>query len=343
MIEKAIVFDIQWASLHDGPGIRTTVFLKGCPLECTWCHNPEALRAEPQLFYYFDKCTQCRACEKVCPHQVHQFIDGQHQVNYDACKLCGKCVDACNYDALTIMGREMSVASVREQLAADFEQTLSSLAAIGYRHVELAGLHGHAPEYVHQVLLRNNLQVIAMHCDVLTERGLEQSLYAAEILGCQFLVCPWVQPETFSTAESIQDFAAVLNKVNRKINAQGKTLLYHNHAFEFQELNGRVAFDLFVEQLDSGIKLQLDFYNAACAGVDPLTLVGSERLIMLHFKDGAILPAEPHSAIGQGAMNYPQLMSHFPKGLQWGFVEIEYCQTDIWEALESSVRYLSKF
>jgi glycyl-radical enzyme activating protein len=126
MIEKAIIFDIQRASLHDGPGIRTTVFLKGCPLECTWCHNPEALRAEPQLFYYFDKCTQCRACETVCPHQVHQFIDGQHQVNYDACKLCGKCVDACNYDALTIMGREMSVAQVLAEVVKDLDFYKSS-------------------------------------------------------------------------------------------------------------------------------------------------------------------------------------------------------------------------
>lgn len=126
MIEKAIIFDIQRASLHDGPGIRTTVFLKGCPLECQWCHNPEALRAEPQLFYYFDKCTQCRSCEAVCPHQVHQFIDGKHHLNYVACKLCGKCVDACNYDALTIMGREMSVAQVLAEVVKDLDFYKSS-------------------------------------------------------------------------------------------------------------------------------------------------------------------------------------------------------------------------
>lgn len=121
MIEKAIIFDIQRASLHDGPGIRTTVFLKGCPLECQWCHNPEALRAEPQLFYYYDKCTQCKSCETVCPHQVHQFLDGKHHLNYDACQLCGKCVEACNYDALTIMGREMTVAEVMTEVFKDVE------------------------------------------------------------------------------------------------------------------------------------------------------------------------------------------------------------------------------
>lgn len=119
MNDKAIIFDIQRASLHDGPGIRTTVFLKGCPLECEWCHNPEGLHVEPQLFFYFDKCTQCRACEPVCPHQVHQFVDGKHLINYDACKLCGKCVDACNYDALTIMGREMSVEQIIVEVMKD--------------------------------------------------------------------------------------------------------------------------------------------------------------------------------------------------------------------------------
>ena len=59
MSKKAIVFDIQRASLHDGPGIRTTIFLKGCPLDCLWCHNPESIEAERQLFFHFDKCTNC--------------------------------------------------------------------------------------------------------------------------------------------------------------------------------------------------------------------------------------------------------------------------------------------
>jgi pyruvate formate lyase activating enzyme len=119
MKEKANIFDIHRASLHDGPGIRTTVFLKGCPLECQWCHNPEALRAEAELFFQFDKCTYCADCVTVCPQSVHIVADGVHTINYDACQLCGECVEACNYDALKIMGKEMTVSEVIAQVQKD--------------------------------------------------------------------------------------------------------------------------------------------------------------------------------------------------------------------------------
>ena len=121
MDEKAIIFDIQRASLHDGPGIRTTIFLKGCPLDCLWCHNPEATKSERQLFFYFDKCTQCGECVNVCDQKVHLFIENQHTIDYDKCKLCGKCVETCNYSALKIIGQEMTVDEVMTEVMADFD------------------------------------------------------------------------------------------------------------------------------------------------------------------------------------------------------------------------------
>jgi pyruvate formate lyase activating enzyme len=121
MSEKAIIFDIQRASLHDGPGIRTTIFLKGCPLDCLWCHNPEAIASKRQLFFHDDKCTQCGDCAKVCDEDVHHFIDGKHTIDYDKCKLCGKCVDACNFNALKIIGAEMSIDEVMLEIMADFD------------------------------------------------------------------------------------------------------------------------------------------------------------------------------------------------------------------------------
>lgn len=121
MNEKAIIFDIQRSSLHDGPGIRTTVFLKGCPLDCVWCHNPEATKLEQQLFFQYDKCTHCGDCVPVCPQNAHAIIEKIHSIDFEKCTLCGKCVDACNFGALKIIGSEMTVNEVMAEVMADFD------------------------------------------------------------------------------------------------------------------------------------------------------------------------------------------------------------------------------
>ncbi|MCF8361610.1 MAG: glycyl-radical enzyme activating protein [Prolixibacteraceae bacterium] len=118
---RATVFDIQRSSFHDGPGIRTTVFLKGCPLECLWCHNPESNKPDPQLFFFFDKCVLCSTCVAVCGNNVHQIRNNEHIINYNDCKLCGKCVEACPSNALKITGAEMSVDEIMEIVVADVD------------------------------------------------------------------------------------------------------------------------------------------------------------------------------------------------------------------------------
>lgn len=102
------VFDLQRFALHDGPGIRTTVFLKGCPLDCVWCHNPESKRYSRQLGYLEKTCIRCGRCEEICPQKVHHISeDGVHTVNFSACLQCGKCVDACPGRALKIFGKDL--------------------------------------------------------------------------------------------------------------------------------------------------------------------------------------------------------------------------------------------
>jgi glycyl-radical enzyme activating protein len=106
------ITDILRCSLNDGPGIRTTVFFKGCPLRCRWCHNPECISARPQLAFWQDRCTGCGACAEACPEGVHGVSADGHVIRRDLCALCGSCVAACPADALRITGKECTVQDV---------------------------------------------------------------------------------------------------------------------------------------------------------------------------------------------------------------------------------------
>lgn len=99
---KGIIFDIKEMAVHDGPGIRTTVFLKGCPLRCKWCHNPEGLSFEPQLMYKAARCTNCQNCRKEC--------------NHEDCKPFGRCIHACPENCLEIAGKKIDSKELAEEL-----------------------------------------------------------------------------------------------------------------------------------------------------------------------------------------------------------------------------------
>ena len=106
------VLDIQRFSVHDGPGIRTTVFLQGCSLRCLWCHNPESIPRQPVLRYTEKNCIYCGACEAACPHGVHRVGPGQHSISRELCRQCGACVAACPAGALTLSSRPMTADEV---------------------------------------------------------------------------------------------------------------------------------------------------------------------------------------------------------------------------------------
>jgi len=132
------VFDIQKFSIHDGPGIRTLVFLKGCPLRCPWCSNPEGVRPGFDVVFLQDRCVACGRCVDVCPAGVHQLRDvrgaRRHRVvSRGRCTGCGLCVAACVHDALRIAGREMTVEEVMAVVAQDepFYQTSGGGMTLG--------------------------------------------------------------------------------------------------------------------------------------------------------------------------------------------------------------------
>ena len=154
------VVSVERMCVHDGPGIRTTVFLKGCPLHCRWCHNPESISPDPEIGFSKRKCIACGKCAEVCPTGAHVFHDGAHSMNRRLCTACGACVEACLAGALQYHGRQMSAEEAVRAVLED--RTFYAISGGG------CTLSGGEPlrqaEFCAEVLER--LQAEGIHCAI---------------------------------------------------------------------------------------------------------------------------------------------------------------------------------
>ncbi len=114
-----MIFNIQRWSLHDGPGIRTTVFLKGCPLRCRWCSNPESWSFTKQQFYLRDQCVDCFNCVEVCPNGANRVQGGKLRYNRDLCTVCGACITTCSAGARESVGDDATVEQILKTITRD--------------------------------------------------------------------------------------------------------------------------------------------------------------------------------------------------------------------------------
>ena len=119
IISKGLVFDIKKFAVDDGPGIRTTIFLKGCPMRCLWCHNPEGQTFAPELLYRYKKCIRCGECVKICPNQVLFLAGKKLTINREICSVCEACAENCPSGALEISGKKLSVNEVMREIDKD--------------------------------------------------------------------------------------------------------------------------------------------------------------------------------------------------------------------------------
>lgn len=129
MKEIVLITDIAKFSVNDGPGFRTNVFIKGCPLKCEWCHNPETIADYPELYWKRRLCVQCGACLEACPKDaINPPIEPElsnsedstyHKINRAKCNNCMKCVDVCIYDALEVAGKAMSISEIMDEVEQD--------------------------------------------------------------------------------------------------------------------------------------------------------------------------------------------------------------------------------
>ena len=116
---QGVVFNIQHYSIHDGPGIRTTVFLKGCPLRCHWCQNPESQSGRPEIFFDSEKCIGCGKCLEVCPTGAIEIYGGHSRMNRMLCRGNAKCAEVCPNDARNLMGMYVTAGGVFKDIAED--------------------------------------------------------------------------------------------------------------------------------------------------------------------------------------------------------------------------------
>ena len=154
------IFNIQRFSLHDGEGIRTVVFFKGCNLRCFWCHNPEGQRAEKELFFIASKCAGCGACEKVCPKKGGAIFT-------DNCTLCGKCAEVCYFGARESVGEDITAEELINRLLKDEKVFLSSGGGVTFSGGEA-------------LLQEDELFKVAA---MLKERGIDTALETAASVG----------------------------------------------------------------------------------------------------------------------------------------------------------------
>ena len=155
-MSKGVIFDIKRFAVHDGPGIRTTVFFKGCPLHCLWCHNPEGIAKGPELMVRSSRCARCYSCVEACPRGAIARNSGPIAVDQAKCDLCGDCVQVCMYEALEMAGRVVSVKDVVQEIERDrifFEQSGGGVTLSGG---EPAG----QPEFCQGILAEMNKRSI---------------------------------------------------------------------------------------------------------------------------------------------------------------------------------------
>jgi pyruvate formate lyase activating enzyme len=118
-MQKGMVFNIEKYAIHDGPGIRTTVFFKGCPLRCWWCHNPEGQSPEAELIFRERRCIGCGECVENCTRKALSLLSERATLNRETCNACGNCAQMCPTEALSIVGKEMSVDEMIQEIEKD--------------------------------------------------------------------------------------------------------------------------------------------------------------------------------------------------------------------------------
>jgi sugar phosphate isomerase/epimerase len=235
--------------------------------------------------------------------------------------------------------------TVRDAISMDLEGTLRSVAALGYREVELAGLPGVTAQAMQASLKRHGLDAPSMHASYDTlQRGLDAVLEEARVLGASYLVCPSVDAGERKTAEDWKRVCQTLNRIGQVVRSRGLMLAYHNHDFEFSPfVDGTTPFQLLMTETDPReVKLELDVYWVAKAGLDPVKHMqsGQDRILLVHLKD--LARDSSTVEVGKGTLDFERIVrTALAVGVKHLFVEQD-TSADPLASIATSLRFLER-
>ena len=233
--------------------------------------------------------------------------------------------------------------TLRDEVQGDFAAVLRRVAEIGYKGVEFAGLHGHSPQEIAGIVSDLGLQVSSSHVSLPTVETIRQIADTEKVLGNTRLVAG-LGPDEFKTLDDCKRSAERFQTAGELVKAEGLTFGMHNHWWEFETCDGELVYDFVLESAPD-IFSELDIYWAAYAGVSPATVVTqhSARLPLLHIKDGSLEKDSAMTAVGAGKVDIAGTVGAAdPAILQWLIVELDRCDTDMWEAVRQSYVYLTE-
>jgi len=209
--------------------------------------------------------------------------------------------------------------------------------------VETGGQYGENIDQTAALLKRLDMTVSSMHI-LLPLDDSARTFDMAHTLGTTDLVCAWMPPERFQSRETIKALCDELNRAADKVHGAGFRFSYHNHHFEFVPMaDGSIPHRVMRDYLTSLVSFEVDTYWVQAGGSDPAVVVRElgSRAPLLHLKDGPAVPGQPQTALGEGKVNVPAVVEAGKGHTEWLIVELDECATDIFEALQKSLAYLT--
>lgn len=237
--------------------------------------------------------------------------------------------------------------TVRNEMAKDFEGTLKSVAALGYKEFEFAGYNNKSPQEVRTLLSALGVTAPSAHFPLAAfEKDVNKTIETAKTVGHKILICPFLMPNERKTLDDYKRVCGILNRAGEACRAAGIQLGYHNHDFEFKELEGKLPMDLMLAECDKNlVKIELDLGWVVYAGKDPVELFAKHpgRFISFHVKDMNPNTKEITVELGNGNVDFKRIFANSKKsGVKHFFVEQDRSTMSPLESLKISMAYLKK-